>query len=290
MKKILITGAGSFVGESFKEYAQQFPNDYDIDVVDMLGEEWKNHDFSSYDTVFHVAGIAHSDSGKINKDRQDLYYKVNTDLTIEVAEKAKESGVKQFIFMSSSIVYGQKYRIGKEFKVNSQTQLAPSNVYGDSKAKAEVGIRALDDDSFKVVIVRPPVIYGRGCKGNYSSLVKISKIAKVFPYIKNERSMLYIDNLCEFIRLMIDNYESGTYFPQNAEYVNTSEMIRMIGEATGRRIILIKGFAWLFKIMGMFVGIVNRAFGNFVYDMSMSEYKCDYRVKSLEQSIQEIHG
>ena len=141
------------------------------------------------------------------------------------------------------------------------------------------------DECFKVVILRPPMIYGEGCKGNYNSLRKFALKLPLFPRVDNERSMLYIDNLSEFVRLMIDNEESGIFYPANKEYSNTSEMVRMIASAHEKNIILIGGFTWLLKIMSHFTGLVNKAFGSMSYSSDMAEYKDEYRVFSLEESI-----
>ena len=113
MRKILITGANSYVGTSFENYLKSnYPGVYDVDTVDMLGDLWQEKDFGGYDAVFHVAGIAHSDSGKISEEKERLYYSVNTDLTVNTAKKAKADGAKQFIFMSSAIVYGDSVKFG----------------------------------------------------------------------------------------------------------------------------------------------------------------------------------
>lgn len=286
MKKILITGANSYIGTSFENYIKtKYFSDYEIDTIDMIDGSWREKDFSEYDSVFHVAGIAHSDNGKISDDKAKLYYAVNTDLTIETAKKAKLSGVKQFIFMSSAIVYGESAPIGKNKLITCDTPVCPANCYGDSKVQAENGIRPLGDDSFKVVILRPPMIYGKGSKGNYPLLKKIALKTPIFPKIKNERSMLYIENLCEFIQLMIKNGEQGTFWPQNSEYSNTSDLVRMIAETHGKRTRLIKGFGWLLKIMSHFTGLVNKAFGSLSYESDMSIYKEEYRVVDLEESI-----
>lgn len=286
MKKILITGANSYIGTSFENYIKtNFPDDYAIDTVDMIDGSWREKDFSGYDSVFHVAGIAHSDSGKISAEKEKLYRSVNTDLTIETAKKAKADGAKQFIFMSSAIVYGESAPIGKSKVITKETPVSPANCYGDSKVQAENGIIPLNDESFRVVILRPPMIYGKGSKGNYPLLAKIALKTPIFPYIKNERSMLYIENLCEFVRLVIANNERGTFWPQNKEYSNTSELVKMIAEAHGKNVRLVKGFSWALKIMGHITGIVNKAFGNLSYDMSLSEYKENYRVSSLDESI-----
>ena len=286
MKKILITGANSYIGTSFEKYmATHYPEDYAIDTVDMIDGTWRDKDFSKYDCVFHVAGIAHSDNGKISEERAKLYYAVNTELTVETAKKAKAAGVGQFIFMSSAIVYGESAPIGKTKVITKDTPVNPANCYGDSKVQAENGIRPLSDDSFKVVILRPPMIYGKGSKGNYPLLAKIALKTPIFPYVKNERSMLYIENLCEFIRLMVANEENGTFWPQNAEYSNTSELVRMIAAAHGKKVRLIKGFGWVLKIMSHVTGLVNKAFGSLGYELNLSEYRENYRIETLEDSV-----
>lgn len=286
MKKILITGANSYIGTSFEKYLKKSENEYLVDTIDMVGGSWRKKSFAGYDAVFHVAGIAHSDSGKISKEKAELYYRVNKDLTIETAEKAKAEGVKQFIFMSSAIVYGNSAPIGKQKIITKETLVSPANSYGDSKVQAENGIRPLQSKDFNVAILRPPMIYGRGCKGNYNMLRKIALKLKFFPYVKNERSMLYIVNLCEFVRLIIDNNECGTFFPQNAEYTNTSEMVKAIAAAHGKKISLVKG-GGILKILGLFTKLVNKAFGNLTYEKAMGEYKQNYCLLNLKQSIEE---
>ena len=286
MKKVLITGANSYIGTSFENYVMQC-HDYQIDTVDMIDSTWRDKSFSEYNSVFHVAGIAHSDTGKVSEERKQFYYQINTDLTIETAEKAKADGVGQFIFMSSAIVYGDSAPIGKPKRITRDTPVAPANFYGDSKVQAENGLLKLADESFHVVILRPPMIYGKGSKGNYPQLSKFAQKLPLFPYIKNERSMLYIGNLTEFVKLMIDNNESGIFYPQNAEYVATSEMVQVIAQAHGKKIRLVKGTTVPLKAMSHVTGLVNKAFGNLSYDMSMSEYKENYRKFSFEESIRQ---
>lgn len=285
MKKILITGAGSYIGTSFEEYMKQWPDKYQVDTVDMIGDGWMKYDFSGYDTVYHVAGIAHSDNGKISKEKAKLYYEVNTKLTIRTAMKAKKSGVKQFIFMSSAIVYGDSAPIGKKKMITKDTPVKPANCYGDSKVKAENGLRKLEDENFKVVILRPPMIYGNGSKGNYPLMSKLAQKVPVFPYVDNCRSMLYIENLMEFVRLMVENEERGTFWPQNAEYSNTSELVKMIAAEHGKRIVLVRGVTIPLKLVGLVTGLVDKAFGNLAYDQKMSKYEVEYRKTSLKDSI-----
>jgi len=281
MKRILITGANSYIGKSFEKWLSQWPEKYTVDTIDMIDGRWRQTSFANYDVVFHVAGIAHVSS---DSKMKDLYYKVNRDLTIETAMKAKAEGVKQFIFMSSIIVYGNS--TNEQGLIDRNTIPNPNNFYGNSKLQAEEGIRPLEDENFKIVILRPPMIYGKGCKGNYQKLAKVARILPIFPNYDNKRSMLHIDNLCEFIRLMVDNEESGLFFPQNKEYVKTSEMVRLIAEVHGKRIKLVKIFNPILKLMISRVEIVNKVFGNLVYEKSVSNYdNINYQIKDLKGTI-----
>lgn len=286
MKKILITGANSYIGTSVEKWLMKEPENYQVDTLDMQDENWRNYDFSPYDVVFHVAGIAHSDRGKISDKKKLLYYKINTNLTIETAKKAKNEGVKQFIFMSSSIVYGGNSSIGGRKKIDKSTLVSPSNSYGDSKLKAENGIIFLENDVFKVCILRPPMIYGKGCKGNYNRLSRLAKVTPFFPNICNLKSILYIGNMVEFVKLMIQNEEKGIFWPQNKEYTSTSNLVNEIGKVSNHKVRLIDGFTWLFKLIAHFSKSINKVFGDFIYEQSLSNYKIEYRNFNFEDSIE----
>ena len=282
MKHILITGKDSYIGSSFERWMSQWQNDYQIDTLDTKGD-WQTHDFSPYDVVFHVAGIAHVDA---KADMETLYYQVNRDLTIEAAKKAKAEGVKQFIFMSSIIVYGDSSKLGEKRVITKDTIPTPTNFYGNSKLQAEQGILSLQDEHFNVVILRPPMIYGKGSKGNYPKLARLAQKTPIFPDIENERSMLYIENLCAFIRLMIDNETRGIFFPQNKEYVKTTELVKTIAEVYGKKMRLTKVFNPLIRWGSKKVSTINKVFGSLVYEKEMSNYKnCEYSVVNFEESI-----
>ena len=211
MKKVLITGANSYIGTSFEKYVKENNVDFEIDTLDLLDPKWENYDFSGYDSVFHVAGIAHFSK---DESKKELYYKVNTELTDNVAKVAKQAGVDQFVFMSSIIVYGDS--TSGERVITKQTKPNPSDFYGDSKWQAEQKLNKLSDNTFKVVIIRPPMIYGKGSKGNYPKLSKLAQRSPIFPKFLNSRSMLHIDNLSEFLVQIILKNRDGVYFPQNA--------------------------------------------------------------------------
>lgn len=294
-RKVLITGKGSYIGEYFESYAaEHYDDNLQIDTVDMLDASWRGKDFSEYDIVYHVAGIAHADVGNVSDETKEKYYAVNTDLTVEVAEKAKKEGVPAFIFMSSMIVYGDSAPYGKQKIIDETTVPNPANFYGDSKLQADVAVRELAEDNFKVIVLRPPMIYGKGSKGNYPTLAKLARKLPVFPDIENQRSMLYVENLCEFLCqiMLVKQYPVNemVLFPQNKEWTKTSEMVCKIASVSGKHTSLMKGLNPCVilgnKMSGKVSGLVNKAFGNNCYSHALSVYQgVQYQKFSLTESI-----
>ena len=289
-KRSLVTGVNSYIGNAFRSYMEQFPEEAAVEGISVRNDAWKTLDFSGYDCVFDVAGIAHADTGHVSEEVKKQYYAVNCDLTVALAKKAKEAGVRQFVFMSSAIVYGDSAPIGFQRVITRETPPAPADFYGDSKLQAERGLLPLGDEHFKITILRPPMIYGKNSKGNYPVLSKMAQSLPVFPKVENQRSMLYIGNLVEFVRLIIKNEEEGFFFPQNEQYSNTSQLVQMIAEAHGKHVILVGGCTGPLRVLSQATGLVNKAFGSLAYDMSMSEYKENYRKYSLEESIRLTEG
>lgn len=258
MKKILITGANSYIGTSFEKYIKEnFSDDYLVDTIDMIDGTWKEKSFCGYDVVFHVAGIVHK---KETCENAHLYYEVNRDLTFNVAKKAKDDGVGQFIFLSSMSVYGKDIGV-----ITKNTVPNPKTHYGRSKLQAEEMISKLSDDKFRICILRPPMIYGDGCKGNYQIIVKIVKKLPFFPRVKNQRSLINIDNLVSFVKMSIDLNLGGVFFPQNREYVATINLAKEIAVKLNKRIYFsfLLGIAvWILKI---FSKKLKKAFGSLIY-------------------------
>ena len=284
MRNVLVTGAGSYVGESVRRYILSTSSDFEIDAVDTMNDAWKEADFSKYDVVYHVAGIAH-----VNADpkMEALYYKVNRDLTVEVARAAKAAGVKQFIFMSSQIVFHESQSLKSEV-LTADTKENPNGFYGDSKLQAEKGLHELECDAFKVCILRPPMIYGPNSKGNFPRLVKLAQKTPLFPAWHNKRSMLYIDNLAEFVKQAILRELSGTFYPQNRELADTVEIIRYFAKANGHKVwitSLLNPFVWL----GSFIlQPINKMFATYYYDPEMSKMDFDYQFVSFEESLKQM--
>ena len=284
MRNVLVTGAGSYVGESVRRYILSTSSDFEIDAVDTMNDAWKEADFSKYDVVYHVAGIAH-----VNADpkMEALYYKVNRDLTVEVARAAKAAGVKQFIFMSSQIVFHESQSLKSEV-LTADTKENPNGFYGDSKLQAEKGLHELECDAFKVCILRPPMIYGPNSKGNFPRLVKLAQKTPLFPAWHNKRSMLYIDNLAEFVKQAILRELSGTFYPQNRELADTVEIIRYFAKANGHKV-------WITRLLNPFVWLgsfilqpINKMFATYYYDPEMSKVDFDYQLVSFEESLKQM--
>lgn len=258
MKRILITGANSYIGTSFEKYIKDnFNNDYEVDTLDMINPNWINYDFSKYDSVFHVAGIAHQKETKQNKD---LYYKVNRDLAIKTAQKAKAESVKQFIFLSSMSVYGKETGV-----ITKETIPNPKSNYGKSKLQAEEEIVKLEDNKFKVCIVRPPMVYGDGCKGNYQVIVKLVEKLPIFPRVKNKRSLVHIDVLVKYIYHLIENDKNGLHFPQNEKYVSTVELAKEIAKNKNKKIYFSFLLGFCVIVLRPFIEKLKKAFGNLIY-------------------------
>ncbi len=254
---ILILGKNSYIGKHLAEHLQQFPADYSVCSISQRDDRWKELDFSAFDSVVDCVGIAHR---KETKENAHEYYEINSDLAFQTAKKAKASGVEQFIFLSSMSVYGLD-----EGVITKDTQPDPKTHYGKSKWQAEQQIAPLQDETFRVAIVRPPMVYGEGCKGNYQTLVKLAKILPVVPDYKNERSMISIENLSAYLKQLIDERSCGVFLPQDSEYHCTCEMIQEIAKSnhkTPGQTTLFNPFVRLFSKT---TTKGRKAFGNLIY-------------------------
>lgn len=270
-KKILITGKNSYIGENIKEYLNAQPDYYEVEIIETKGLNPTAELFEGYDVVINVAGIAHI---KESDENRSLYYEVNRDLCIAIAESAKKAGVKQFINLSSMSVYGMTTG-----HITKETLPHPTTAYGDSKLQADNAIKAMMDESYKVAVLRPPMVYGKDCKGNYQTLREFAIKSQVFPNYKNERSMIYIGNLCEFIKCTIDRESSGLFFPQNKEYVRTSDMVRIVARQHDRKLIMPRMFNMVIRTIPL--SLIKKVFGNLTYEKTEPVGKYNFK-ESME--------
>lgn len=308
MKRVLITGANSYIGTSLKRYLLEY-NDrqgrelYRVDMISQRDPEWESYDFSGYDAVFQASGIAHVDTGSVTAEQQALYYQVNCELAVATARKARAAGVGLFLYPSSIIVYGDSAPYGKSRMITAQTPPNNPHFYGNSKLRAEEELGRLagtaDGDApegagggsqeMQLAILRLPMVYGRGSRGNYPMLAKLAAKLPFFPAVQNQRSMIYIENLCEFIRQRIEDGRGGLYFPQNAEYTATARMVQEIAAAHGKKVRLLKALnplvALASRMPGKIGAMANKAFGSLTYDRSMSGEMESYCLYDLPESI-----
>lgn len=264
MKKILVVGKSSYVGEKLYKYLFNKKCDYSVDTISLRNLDFKKKNLSKYDTVIYLVGIAHKKETKYNKE---LYYQINYNLTCEFAEECKKQKVRSFIFVSSMSVFGST-----EGMIDQFTKLKPNTHYGKSKLLAEnYLIEKLKDDNFNVIIVRPPMIYGFKSIGNYSKLSILSKKTPLFLNIKNKRSMIYIENLILYLEEIVNQESPKTYYhPQNSYYMNTSLIVKEIANIHHKKVIFIKLNKYLFSFL-LKINLCRKIFGDLYYSRDFSE-------------------
>lgn len=260
MKKVLVIGANSYIGQKFNEFVNNTKmHDVEVDLVSASDGAWSQVDFSVYDTVLHLSAIVHK---KEKKNMKKLYNDINYNLAVEVARKAKDSQVKQFIFMSTAAVFGTMTEI-----VPNEAVPKPVTIYGKTKYAAEQEIINMNETCFQVAIIRPPMIYGEGCKGNFPRLVKLAKFTPVFPEFHNKRSVIHINKLSHFITQLVVNDSSGYYHPQDDKYGDTCEIIVAIRKCMGKKTVLTKIFNPIIYILKKYSSIFNKLFGDMYYKL-----------------------
>ncbi len=283
MKKIFIIGKNSYIGQHIKE---RFSRDdqYTVEEVDAIDDAWKNTDFSYVEAIIHVAGIVH----RPDISDWEIYKSVNIDLPVEIAKVAKLAGVKQFVFFSTMGVYGIDKKLSLNI-INKDTIPQPTSMYGKSKYDAEIALKDLEDESFKITIVRPPNVYGKDCRGGY--IKGFAAIVRKIPFIpmayNNVRqSVIYIDNLSELIYLLINTGRSGTFMPQDDRPVSATELMQLIAVGLGIRRNTSK-FWGIFVPLLAWTPIARKAYGGIEYSADLSNIDgLNYRVTTVESGIE----
>lgn len=281
--RVLITGKNSYAGKEFIKRMHAKKSNLVIDAISVRDDDWKSLDFSIYDAIYHVAAIVHL---KEKPSRESEYHKVNSQLPFEIASKAKREGVKSFIFLSSIAVYGLIGEIGKNIVITKQTIEKPTTLNGKSKLAAEQLLKPLQSDSFNIALLRIPLIYGRGCPGNYSSLSKLAKAFPIFPSIDNERSMVYIDHLSDIVEHIIKGGLSGTFLINNPENFKTLDVVKEIAKVHNKKLFESNFAGLLIKVFGKKFGVLKKMFGTVHYDINDTKIKgFKYSDISFPQSI-----
>lgn len=255
--KVLITGKNSYVGKNIGNFLlyKNMEVKY-VSVRNGISED----EFTDVDVVVHCAAIVHKKEAKF----AILYDKVNYELTVDIAEKAKKKGVKQFIFMSTMAVYGKS-----EGEINGNTPLQPKTLYGESKLKAEKALEKIADENFKVSIIRPPMVYGRSCPGNYKKLRMLALKLPVFPLVENKRSFIYVENLAYFVWNTISEGKEGIFMPMDSKTESTDTMSKYICSVNNKEI---KFSPFLGKMVKKIpLNSLKKAFGSLYYGNDIAE-------------------
>ena len=270
--KIIITGVNGYIAKTLKK---NLPHSELISLRENI--DWKF--LGKYDVCIHTAAIVHK---KIkNKDEEKLCWEINTKLTINLAEQAKQRGIKHFIFISTMAVFGSDNDV-----IGINTKPNPTTVYGKTKLVAEQEIMKLQCDTFKVTIIRPPMVYGPSCPGNYKKLKTISNIIPVFPNITNERSVIFIGNLVLCIEQVILKGIIGILHPQDPQYIKTTELVEKIAKANKKKLYCSKLLGMLIKLFLKKTSLYKKVFGSLVYTTNMSTYpNLLYQFYCLEEAI-----
>lgn len=278
---ILIVGKNSYIGNHIDKWLTD--RGHRVEQLDLLTEDWKNYEYSFFDAIVYVAGIVH----RPDCNDWDLYKRVNTDMPIEIAKIAKDSGVKSFVYFSSMAVYG----LGKNLHptvIDENTMLHSEGMYGKSKLMAEEGLQKLNDECFNVACVRPPSVYGKGCRGGYiTGFASIVKLLPILPraYTNVRQSFIYIDNLAECVRLIVEKNLSGAFCPQDDVIPNANELLEAIAKAMGKKYRESSLLGGLMKMVS-FIPLVNKAFGGIEYSRELSDIKGEnYIVVSFREGM-----
>ena len=283
--KILVIGKNGYISKCFQEYMSCYANDV-VKAISVRDDAWKNMSFAGFDAVFNTAALAHNNA---RKGTDEEFINLNVKLPFEIANKAKQDKVPIFIHMSSLIVYGNPSGINKFNPITRDTIPNPDNIYGKSKYTGEIELRKLEDENFKIALIRSPRVYGEKDTDSIQQLTRFAKTMPIFPDVKNSISMIYSDNLCELVRLIAESKQGGTYYPQQERYICTSEMVKDISVAAGHKLFLTKVFNPILRLVGKKVRLVSKVFGNEGFDMSVSNhFGGKYRVVSYEESVDRL--
>lgn len=280
-KKVLVTGASGFIGQHFIKNA----NEFDIIKVDLLKQSVSDVDFSGVNSVLHLAAYVHQMKG----GDSNYYFKVNRDLAFEVAKRAKMQNVKQFVFMSTVKVYGEFTDDNNYW--DEESECHPEDDYGKSKLEAEKLILELEDDNFKIAIVRSPLVYGEGVKANMLNLMKLVDRFPVLPLgnINNKRTMVFIGNLISVFQKIIEEQFNGVIIPSDDKSLSTTELVKLISCELNKKLILINA-NYTVKPLLLFKPILaNRLLGSLFLNNEKSKREYDLILPyTIEQGISKM--
>jgi UDP-glucose 4-epimerase len=222
-------------------------------------------------TIVHLAGKAH----EMQPIPDWVYFKINFELTKSLADSAKAAGVSQFVYISSTKVYGDVI----QGVVNEDSVCLPVDAYGKSKRQAEEYLLSIQTPEFIVSIIRPPLVYGPGVKGNMIKLLELAEKKIPLPFGKtgNFRSMVYLDNLVGLINRVIEKKAGGIFIAGDIKPLSTDRLITLMRASMGNDTGLISIPAIFRKLLKSFrPALYVRLFGSFEVDNKGSNQKLEW--------------
>lgn len=267
--RILVLGKSGFVSRKFQQYMLENHPDTTVDAISLRDEAIENLNFKNYDIVFNTIGLAHNNA-RMGTEEQFMY--LNTELPPKLGEIARRDGVKTYIHMSSSIIYGSNRSLVDSYVIDKDTPISPEGIYGRSKFLGEAKVMDLQTSDFHVAVIRSPLVYDETVGDNFGLLVKYARFMPIVPDINNSQSMIYSENLCELVYLIAESNQEGIYFPQQDEYFCTSQFVSDMAKTLGRKIWVTKIFNGALRMLSGKVGIVDKAFGNMCYAREISDH------------------
>ncbi|MGL4866195.1 MAG: NAD-dependent epimerase/dehydratase family protein [Cetobacterium sp.] len=275
-KTLMITGASGFIGSNF---IKKYENEYNIVPVCLIKNKPEDLDYTGVDTILHLAALVHQMKGA----PEEKYFEINTELTRRLATTAKEKGVQHFVFYSTVKVYGFDGELNNyNFILTENSPCNPNDPYGTSKYEAEKILGSLQDENFKVAMVRPPMVYGEGVKGNMLSLMKLINILPIIPfnYDNNRRSVISTENLLYMTHLIIKNQADGVYLGTEGNPVSIKEIAESIEKGLGKKKINIKFPRRIFKLLcKVKPNIMVRLYGTLAFKQENNYEKIKYKAK-----------
>lgn len=287
-KTLMITGASGFIGSNF---IKKYESEYNIVPVCLIENKPEDLDYTGVDTILHLAALVHQMKGA----PEEKYFEVNTELTKRLATVVKEKGIKHFIFYSTVKVYGFDGELNNHnFILTENSPCNPNDPYGASKYEAEKILNSLQDEKFKVAIVRPPMVYGKGVKGNMLSLMKLIKILPMIPfnYDNNRRSIMSTENLLYMTHLIIKNEADGIYLGTEGNPVSIKEIVESIEKGLGKKKLNIKFPNFVFSLLcKVKPNIMVRLYGTLAFKQEDQYIKIGYRPKdSMNNQVKIMLG
>lgn len=286
MTKFFITGASGFIGSYF---INAYQDKYSIQTFSFLHDEIESLHVKGVDAVLHLSALVHQMDGASDEE----YERVNVAQTLHLAQKAKASGVKQFVFMSTVKVYGEE----SDEVYTEHSTCKPQDAYGRSKHRAEEELLKLEDENFSISIIRTPIVYGAGVKANIQSLTRLIQKIPILPFggIRNKRSFVYVGNLCYLVNEVLLQQKSGIFLCADDAPLSTTRLCELIAQGLGKKVWLVKLPFFETAVKKLKPAIYQRLYGNLEVDNTAT--KSTLRLKNpysteegVELMLRDIHA